>query len=398
MQTSFTYDRLAELAYQKITGGLTDVEATELANIIESCPDKKKFFEELMDPDTMAEVITLMSESEVKASWERVKEKYPFPPKRRRRGIYVIAAAVIALTIGCVSIYLIRNENNKPTAAVNETQSSPNPTITAETIATINKPDGSVIIINQGQSGIIDSIGSEPLEMKGDALIVPSIALARKGKATVIKTLAGRDLNIQLTDGSKVSMYGNSSLSFPADFTPEKRTVMLQGEAFFDLAKNELPFTVQVREIEIEVLSSEFNVDAYKERGPVTTSVFTGKARLKSSSGETIEIMSREEGQFSKNKFRKKILPKYCENKVLGKKMGMFVFEDINAKTVLEDIAQHYDCDVAYNGQMPTRLYSANFPRNMELNMLLQNLFKDWSLGLSLRGKTIVVDFPKARR
>jgi hypothetical protein len=396
MHTPLTYDRLAELAYKKITGGLTETEAIELTIIIESSPDKKKFFEELMDPDAMAEQIVLMNEFDVDASWKKVKEQYPFPQKRRGWWQYAVAASAI-LVAGFVSFYLLRNENNKHAVAVTEKQHSPENTISSESIATINKPDGAVITVSQAQAGIIDYIGSQPLEMKGDVLIVPAIALAGEAKATVIKTLPGKDLNIQLTDGSKVLMYGNSDLRFPAGSTAGKRAVALQGEAYFEVAKNGSPFTVQARDMEVEVLGTEFNVKAYKANGPVTTSLFTGKVRLKAPGGETMELAAREEVEWFNNRFSKKGLPKHSENKVNGKKMGMFIFENSNARSMLDEIAENYDCDVVYNGQMPARPYSANFARNMDLNMVLQNLSKDMGIGLSLRGKTIIVDYPKAR-
>jgi hypothetical protein len=101
------YDRMAELVFKEITGDLSEHEAVELKAIIESSPNKKALYNELTDPDIMAEQVVLMSTFDVKASWENVKRQYPFPHRKRELRNYLISAAIILAVCSIVFIYIL---------------------------------------------------------------------------------------------------------------------------------------------------------------------------------------------------------------------------------------------------------------------------------------------------
>src|SRR5699024_11584508 len=71
-------------------------------------------------------------------------------------------------------------------------------------------------------------------------------------------------LKILLADGTKVWINSMSKLHFPSDFSVVERRVILEGEAFFDVAEDgDRPFIVESKETEITVLGTEFNVNSY---------------------------------------------------------------------------------------------------------------------------------------
>ncbi|MDR1337163.1 MAG: FecR domain-containing protein [Tannerella sp.] len=72
----------------------------------------------------------------------------------------------------------------------------------------------------------------------------------------------GKKGAIMLPDGSSVWLNENSRISYAEDFLSGQRAVKLEGEAFFDVVRNEKsPFTVQTRQTEITVLGTSFNVN-----------------------------------------------------------------------------------------------------------------------------------------
>ncbi|SKB95528.1 FecR family protein [Dyadobacter psychrophilus] len=87
-----------------------------------------------------------------------------------------------------------------------------------------------------------------------------------------------------LPDGTKVFLNYNSSLTYPANFNGDLRTVSLQGEAFFDVKPDAAhPFVIDANGTEIRVLGTSFNVKAYKE-APVRVDVSTGKVEVSKAS------------------------------------------------------------------------------------------------------------------
>jgi len=83
---------------------------------------------------------------------------------------------------------------------------------------------------------------------------------------------------IQLPDGSKIWLNADSKLKYPEVFKGDTREVYLNGEAFFDVAKNpERPFIIHLANGMVRVLGTSFNVRAYDNENVVETSVATGK-------------------------------------------------------------------------------------------------------------------------
>jgi transmembrane sensor len=87
-----------------------------------------------------------------------------------------------------------------------------------------------------------------------------------------------------LDDGTKVCLNRGSSIRFNQDFGKNKREVFLEGEAFFDVAKNkEIPLYIHVRNLNIEVKGTAFNVNAYREKVNVEVSLLRGLVEITSS-------------------------------------------------------------------------------------------------------------------
>lgn len=88
----------------------------------------------------------------------------------------------------------------------------------------------------------------------------------------------GTKSRIELSDGSKIWLNADSKIQYPAVFAGDTREVYLNGEAFFDVAKNpSKPFIIHLANGTVRVLGTSFNVRAYDNEKVVETSVATGK-------------------------------------------------------------------------------------------------------------------------
>lgn len=85
-------------------------------------------------------------------------------------------------------------------------------------------------------------------------------------------------LVINLTDGSTVTLYKNSKISYSASFSRvEKRKVYLSGEAVFEVAKNKgKPFLVYANGLVTKVIGTKFKVRCYENEDKVTVDVSSG--------------------------------------------------------------------------------------------------------------------------
>jgi len=88
----------------------------------------------------------------------------------------------------------------------------------------------------------------------------------------------GTKSTIELTDGSKIWLNADSKIQYPEVFTGNTREVYLNGEAFFEVAKNPArPFIIHLANGTVRVLGTSFNIRAYDNEKVVETSVATGK-------------------------------------------------------------------------------------------------------------------------
>jgi len=89
---------------------------------------------------------------------------------------------------------------------------------------------------------------------------------------------------VQLPDGSTVVLNRQSKLVYNKDFGVSRREIILTGEAYFDIAKNEaVPLTVVAGPVRIRVMGTAFNVRAYVRDSTIETSLIRGSIEVSSS-------------------------------------------------------------------------------------------------------------------
>lgn len=73
-----------------------------------------------------------------------------------------------------------------------------------------------------------------------------------------------------LSDGTEVILNGGSTISYFEHFSEDKREVFLEGEAYFNVVRDEnRPFHINTDQLQVRVLGTEFNVRAHKNRDQV---------------------------------------------------------------------------------------------------------------------------------
>jgi len=97
---------------------------------------------------------------------------------------------------------------------------------------------------------------------------------------TMIVSPANSRVQFSLPDGTQGWLNKSSSLKYPIHFGKERR-VKLEGEAYFDVKRNEKqPFVIEVPDMNIRVLGTKFNVMAYPEFPYTEVVLESGKVHL----------------------------------------------------------------------------------------------------------------------
>lgn len=104
-------------------------------------------------------------------------------------------------------------------------------------------------------------------------------------------------LTTTLTDSSRVVLSPRSELRARLG---DRRRIVLQGEAYFEVARDTLrPFTVEAREVRVTVLGTGFEVTAYDTSRVVRVRVRHGRVRMEAE-GERVELHAGEEAGYDR--------------------------------------------------------------------------------------------------
>lgn len=153
----------------------------------------------------------------------------------------------------------------------------------------------------------------------------------------------GSKSTIELPDGSMVTLNSGSTLRYPGTFSSTNRTVILDGEAFFDVKKNPAkPFLVKTKDITVKVLGTTFNVKSYPDEDLTETTLVTGRVEIiknqennKSTVENPLVLAPNEKAVFYResNKFSVKEAGKAPEESVAKEPLKLNVLVEKEIKT-----------------------------------------------------------------
>lgn len=302
-------------------------------------------------------------------------------------------AAVLFVFLG-LGIYFLNNGNIQKGSADQSTGEIVQ-AITDRTKATLTIAGKEVILLNDGESGLITISENKAIsKTKNGELIYNSLGNgASPGNSIVDNVLSvprGGSYQIILSDGTKVWINSESSLSFPAIFKGDNREVTLIGEAYFEVAKNKgMPFRVSANGTLVEVLGTHFNVSAYKDDEFVKTTLLEGSVSVVNNGNRV--ILKPHQQAIGDVKNGSLSVKATNTEEVMAWKNGYFVFEEVDIKTILKSLARWYNVDITYNGKITSQKFGGTFSRSKDISELLNYLETLGDVHFKKEGRRVIV-------
>jgi ferric-dicitrate binding protein FerR (iron transport regulator) len=192
-----------------------------------------------------------------------------------------------------------------------------------------------------------------------------------------------------LADGTKVWLNAASSLRFPAAFAGKERIVELNGEGYFEVAKNaSMPFHVRVHDMDVQVLGTHFNINAYTDETAMRTTLLEGSVQV--SQGEQTQLLTPGQQAAASQNGQIQLADGVDVEEVMAWKNGMFQFQGADLETILRQAARWYDIDVEYKQRISDR-FSGQISKNVNLSQLLKILELTGKVHFEIEGRKIIV-------
>lgn len=194
-----------------------------------------------------------------------------------------------------------------------------------------------------------------------------------------IHTATGELKEIVLADGSHVWLNAMSTLRYPQQFSGAKREVTLEGEAFFDISKNEQSqFVVHAGKTTTTVLGTAFNIAAYEPDVNIVVSVMRGKVQVSDAAATSGVLTKGQQVHYNPATREMHHETIAVTDKALWTE-GLLVFDETPLLSITAALSRWYNVAFAFdNEQLKYCKYTATFNKEMHLPELL-NLFSNFN-------------------
>lgn len=159
----------------------------------------------------------------------------------------------------------------------------------------------------------------------------------------------GQRSKIILPDNSVVWLNADSKIQYAEDFLKqEKRLLKLTGEAYFDVSHNpKKPFTIQIDEINVNVLGTRFNVRAYPEYSNIQTTLLQGRVSLLNKSNNQVSYLEPGDmGVYQKEGKSILVRRQVDVDKMIAWKEGKLIFDNDPFTYIAAELERWYDIDI----------------------------------------------------
>lgn len=208
-----------------------------------------------------------------------------------------------------------------------------------------------------------------------------------------VSTLAETQV-VLLPDGSSVTLNHYSSLSYPRRFNSVNREVQLNGEAYFEVSKDkEHPFIVQTENVDVQVLGTHFNVDAYRNNPEVKTTLLTGSVAV-SNKGNSQRMVLKPNEMAIYNKVEKKLTREVLENTndKIAWRHGEFIFDHLPLAEIARELSNSFGTTVHIADTTLLNYHiSARFRNGEDLETILSVLHQAGYFNYSQKNNQFII-------
>lgn len=304
--------------------------------------------------------------------------------------IAVAASILIVFSIGLFYFTATKNEGVKNSLEVNDIRPGKNK-------ATLIFASGQTVELSDTKSGLVVS-STELTYNDGSALISTNNSSQNNLNNTktgqlIASTPRGGTYQLTLPDGTKVWLNAASSLNFPSKFIGKQRIVTLNGEAYFEVAKDKVhPFIVQSKNQQVQVLGTHFNINSYEDEASVKTTLMEGSVRiiskeLKNNSEQRI-LKPGQQSSFTNNTIT---IAEVNIDQALAWKNGEFMFNDESIASIMRKISRWYNVDIVFDGIDPNEKFWGSISRFADISKVLENIQLTGGIHFEIKGRKIYV-------
>ena len=379
---------IARIIQKSLKGRLSESEEKLLSDWRKVSDENEHAFQRMISEDFYTVGMEKLETYDYRVAYGRFLQK-KYQQRRKRRfliNMARVAAVALPFVIALVLYVGLNREEEqtlRPSLASNILPGTSKAVLTlanGQMIPLGKETTDSTIItdgtqISASESGITYADGGE-----SEAVVYNKLDIPRGG-----------EFCLTLSDGTRVWLNSETSIQYPVVFGTKERRVFIQGEAYFEVAKDaKKPFTVQFMSSSVTVLGTSFNIRAYPEEKQSQTTLAEGSVRIYSPGssmllkpGEQAEVKALS-GEMVKQEVEVKNFTSW--------KDGRFVFEQQPLEDIMRTLERWYDIRVIFKDEGAKRIsLSGNMKRYGDFSQVMKMLQMTGDVRFELHGNDVYI-------
>jgi transmembrane sensor len=381
--------RIARLIAGFIRGTLSKTEHIELDDWVAASDENMQLFERLTDEKNLEQAAKWMESVETEKALQEKKKNMVFNrPATGKLWLRLLPYTVAASVIIVVGLIVFKPFSGNKSDNNNSVTTVPNDILPGGNKAVLTLADGRNVALDSAANGALATQGNTSITKSDGQLEYANATANGELLYNTISTPKGGQYRVTLSDGSKVWLNTASSIYYPVAFAGNERTVIITGEAYFEVAKDVAkPFKVKVNDAVVEVLGTHFNINAYDDEPVLRTTLMEGSVKVSKGNSGTV-LMPGQEAQI--NTIGEIKTAAANNEQTLAWKNGSFLFKDAPIENIMRQIARWYDAEIVYEAK-PADHFNADVSREMPVSKLLHYLELTNRVHFKIENKKIIV-------
>lgn len=369
-------------------GELSKEEEKGIEQVLLEVKGMNTLVEELKDKNRIEHEMHIIAKFDTERALSKLKNR----KQVKRRGILSWIAAASVVVIGGVSAWiLLSQEPDVDNLSVTEKFESGKAIVTLEMASGLKyRLDTLSSVVRNNRVNVAFDNNDGVLKIKEQDSLADGTT--KEIGYNTINVPYGGTYTVELCDGTKVYLNSGTTLEFPSRFDGKVRSVILKGEAYFDVARNvSKPFVVEVDEMKVKVLGTSFNVKSYVDEPGVYTTLVEGSVAILRDGQPEKKIKPGEQAYYNKGVGTLSIA-EVDVNEFTSWKDGLFYFKDIALEEILRIVSRWYDLEVFYMNQgAKSVIYSGKLPMYSSVEDVLRKFEISGDVRFELKGRTLTV-------
>ena len=379
---------IARIIQKSLKGKLSESEEKLLSDWRKVSEENEHAFQRMISEDFYTVGMEKLETYDYRVAYGRFLQK-KYQRRRKRRFLISMArvAAVALPFVMAVVLYVGLNREEeqtlRPSLASNILPGTSKAVLTLANgqMIPLGKETTDSTIITDGTQ--ISASGSGITYVGGgesDAVVYNKLEIPRGG-----------EFCLTLSDGTRAWLNSETSIQYPVVFGTKERRVFIQGEAYFEVAKDaKKPFTVQFMSSSVTVFGTSFNIRAYPEEKQSQTTLAEGSVRIYSP-GSSMLLKPGEQAEV--NALSGEMVKKEVEVKTFTSwKDGRFVFEQEPLENIMRTLERWYDIRVIFRDEGAKRIsLSGNLKRYGDFSQVMNMLQMTGDVRFELHGNDVYI-------